>query len=66
MAHLEGAYEQVNHRLASIDGRLDNVERKIDAAVRSLDAKIDSRFTWTIGVVFGSWLTTILAVFLRH
>jgi len=66
MAYLEGAFEQVNHRLNSIDGRLDSLDRKIDMRFDALDGKIDQRFMWTIGVVLGTWLTTILAIFLHH
>ena len=77
MAHLEEAFEQFGRSLASIEGRFDAVDRKIDGRFDSLDRKIDSRFDtldqkidqrfmWTIGVVLSTWLTTILAVFLRH
>jgi uncharacterized coiled-coil protein SlyX len=76
MAHLEGAYEQVNLRLASMDGRLDSLDRRMDSLDRrmdslgrkvdqfftALDGKIDSRFMWTIGVVLASWLTTSLGI----
>jgi len=80
MAHIEGTYEQVNERLGSIDARFAGIDRRfasIDARFDSIDArfnsidlrldhKIDQRFMWTIGVVMGTWLTTILAVFLHH
>jgi tetrahydromethanopterin S-methyltransferase subunit G len=49
-----------------IDGRFDSLDRKIDSRFDTLDQKIDQRFMWTIGVVLSTWLTTILAVFLRH
>jgi tetrahydromethanopterin S-methyltransferase subunit G len=80
MAHLEGAFEQIGRhlasidsrfasidsRFASIDARLDAMDSKIDFVYRALDAKIDSRFMWTIGVVLGSWLTTIAGIFLHR
>lgn len=44
MAHLEGAYEQSNERLASMDRRLDAIDR---------------RFNWVIGLILLSWLTII-------
>ena len=62
MAHLEGAYEQTSQRLAAIDLRFDAIDRRFDG----LDRKIDERFLWTIGVVFATWLTTIIAIFLHH
>jgi tetrahydromethanopterin S-methyltransferase subunit G len=73
MAQLEGAYEQVNHRLDSMDRHIDSLGKKIDALGNRLDAKIDAlaamidakidkRFLWTVGIMFGSWLTTMLGV----
>jgi hypothetical protein len=43
MAHLEGAYEQVGHRLTAIDLRFDALDRKIDLVRDALDKKIDQR-----------------------
>lgn len=73
MAHLEGAYDQVNHRLDSLDGHLNGLRQEVtslgvamnsrlDALSARLDAKIDQRFTWTIGIVVSTWLTTIAAI----
>jgi flagellar biosynthesis/type III secretory pathway protein FliH len=44
MARLEGAYEQIDRRLATVEGRLENLELKVDAGFNRLDAKIDARF----------------------
>lgn len=84
MAHLEGTYEQVNERLASIESRfpaidlrfsaldrkLDDLHRaldtKIDAKIDGLNAKIDHRFTWTVGIILGTWITTISALLFHH
>ncbi|MGH7736728.1 MAG: hypothetical protein ACREMP_02480 [Candidatus Tyrphobacter sp.] len=65
MAHLEGAFEQINWHLASIDSRFTAIDMRFDA----MDRKIDQRFMWTIGVVVGTWVTTmlgILAILARH
>jgi tetrahydromethanopterin S-methyltransferase subunit G len=47
IAHVEGAFDQVNERLGSIDRRLDG---------------IDTRFNWLTGIVIGTWATTILTI----
>lgn len=54
VAHLEGAYEQTNQRSAAYDLRFEALDR------------IDQRFMWTIGIVPGTWLSTIVAVFLHR
>lgn len=76
MAHLEGAYEQVNQRLGSIDLRFEGVDRRLETLDRKIDAlrvevtaKIDQRFMWTICIVASGWFTTIAAIlplYFRH
>ena len=44
IAHVEGAFDQVNERLGTIDRRLD---------------AMDSRFNWVIGTIVGAWVTMI-------
>jgi hypothetical protein len=44
IAHVEGAFDQVNERLGSIDRRLDGM---------------DTRFNWVIGTIVGAWVTMI-------
>ncbi len=41
LARLEGAYEQIDKRLGTIEGRLAVLEGKMDAGFTRLDAKID-------------------------
>ena len=66
MARLEGAYDQVSRRLMNIDPRFDALDRKIDLLRDTLDKKIDQRFTWTVGIVVTTWLTTIASIYLHH
>ena len=74
MAHLEGAYEQINHRLGTVEQRLGNLETRMDAGFArvderfaSLEQKIDQRFG-QIDQRFGqmdqrfTWLTGLLVV----
>lgn len=67
---IDRRFESIDRRFESIDRRFDVLDHKIelrfDTLFNALDRKIDQRFTWTIGVVLSTWLTTILAVFLRH
>ncbi|MFY9720619.1 MAG: hypothetical protein WAK16_13355 [Candidatus Cybelea sp.] len=65
MAPLEGSYEQIRDRLNSIDGRLASIDARfaqIDGRFAALEAKIDSRFSWLLGIVVTSWVTTILNI----
>lgn len=55
MARLEGAFEQVGERLNSIDRRLDRLEQSSE-----------SRFTWLVGIIVGTWITTILTFLFHH
>lgn len=65
MAHIEGAFEQMNERFGAVERRFDAVDRRFDAADRRFD-QMDRRFNWLTGIVVGTWTTTILAIFLHH
>ena len=69
MAHLEGAFSQVNARLDSIDHRLDSMDRRFD---QRFD-QADTRYNWLLGTVIASGITmfatqigTILTVLNHH
>jgi tetrahydromethanopterin S-methyltransferase subunit G len=77
IAHLEGAYEQVDKRLGSIEGRMTSLERKVDDGFthlrtdihrieQKLDGKIDTTFRWVIGIILVNWVTLMLAIFWRQ
>jgi len=51
IAHVEGAFDQVNERLGSIDRRLDSIDRRLDG--------VDARFNWVIGTLVGGFVTII-------
>ncbi len=44
LARLEGAYEQIDRRLGTIEGRLAVLEGKVDAGFVRLNGKIDAGF----------------------
>jgi tetrahydromethanopterin S-methyltransferase subunit G len=58
ISHIEGAFDQVNERLGSIDRRLDSMETRFEGRF----AQIDQRFIWVIGTIVGTWIATILAI----
>lgn len=53
MAHVEGAFNQVDRRLDGLERRFDSFEYL--TALRF--DQIDRRFNWLTGIVVGSWLT---------
>lgn len=80
MSHLEGAYDRVGRRLDSLDFHMDrlaaridhfgtSINARVDALAARLDEKIDARFTWTIGIIVGTWagtIATMIALFLHR
>lgn len=58
IAHVEGAFDQVNERLGSIERRLDSIDVRF--------THVDSRFNWLTGIVVSSWVTTILTILFHH
>lgn len=55
MAHLEGAYEQINTRLGDLRSDVQDLGRKTDA-----------NFRWMIGIILANWITIILTILLRQ
>jgi hypothetical protein len=51
ISHVEGIVEQINERMGGVERRLDSIETRFDA-----------RFNWVIGIILGTWITTILTV----
>lgn len=80
VAHLEGGFEQVNHRLGSLELRMSNVERKIDEFKDSILSVMESRFSqvdqrfgqmdqkfnWVLGLIVVSILTPLIERFALH
>ena len=77
MVRLEGAYEQIDKRLGSLEGRMASLERKVDEgfarlrqdltqAIDRVGQKLDATFRWVIGIVLVNSFTLMLAIFLRR
>ena len=63
MAHLEGAYEQINHRMGAIEKRLDGFDARfaqVDARFAQLDRKIDTHFLWILGLLIVSIILPVV------
>ena len=77
MVRLEGAYEQIDKRLGSLESRMASLERKVDEgfarlrqdltqAIDRVGQKLDATFRWVIGIVLVNSITLMLAIFLRR
>jgi tetrahydromethanopterin S-methyltransferase subunit G len=77
IARLEGAYEQIDKRLGSVEARMASLERKVDEgfarlrqdltqAIDRVGQKLDATFRWVIGIVLINWITLMLAILLRR
>jgi tetrahydromethanopterin S-methyltransferase subunit G len=66
----------IDRRLDSMDGRFDRLEQKLDLRFAAIDGRfgqidqrfgqIDQRFNWLIGIVLGTWITTMLTILFHH
>ncbi|MHB8732097.1 MAG: hypothetical protein ACYDAB_09925 [bacterium] len=70
MAHLEGAYEQIDRRLGSLERRMDDgfiqLRTEITGVDQRLNQKLDTHFRWLIGIILINWITVVLAIFNKH
>ena len=66
IAHLEGAYEQVDKRLGAIEAGLRDLRSEVRSEFQEMGRKIDNTFRWVIGVILVNWITVMLAIFLRR
>ena len=80
IAHLEGAYERINHRLGTVETRLSNVESKIDdrfdrvddqfhrigGRFDDLESRLDRRISFLYGLIVISILIPLVTRFALH
>ncbi|MGH9782929.1 MAG: hypothetical protein ACRD88_01985 [Terriglobia bacterium] len=69
IAHMEGAYEQIDKRLGSLEARLASMEAEMKTMRRDLENRMDNHFRWTLGFQIATLLSligTLLAVLLRQ
>lgn len=69
IAHLEGAYEQIDKRLGSVEsavvGLRSEIKQEMGQLRSDLTARMDSQFHWLLGTLLSTWVTLFLAIFLR-
>ncbi|MBV8343807.1 MAG: hypothetical protein JO190_02310 [Candidatus Eremiobacteraeota bacterium] len=73
MAHVEGAFLQVDRRLESLErtmtARFADVTSHMESRFNQVDSRfslVDQRFNWLTGIVIASWLSTIVTVLFHH
>ncbi len=62
ISRLEGAYEQVDARLADPSSRMDSVEANFSARMDAMEAKFGARFNTQLILTVGSWVTLMAAI----
>ncbi|QSQ10535.1 hypothetical protein H0A61_02943 [Koleobacter methoxysyntrophicus] len=76
VSKIEGILEQMDKRLGSIetlynklDSKIDSIYNRLDSKIDSIYEKLDSRIAvsnrWMIGLMLGSWITLMTAIFLK-
>jgi len=63
---LESRFGQLEQSTSSRLGQLEQAMNSRFAQVDARFALIDQRLTWLIGIVVGTWITTILTVLFHH
>jgi hypothetical protein len=59
IAHLEGAYEQIDKRLESVDGQLRDLRSDVRSLRTELVARMDRQFFWILGLLIISILSPL-------
>lgn len=65
MARLEGAYEQIDRRLASIEADIRELRGEIRGEIGGLRAEMRQQFYWVIGLIVVTILVPIGLRFLN-
>jgi tetrahydromethanopterin S-methyltransferase subunit G len=56
------SFAQVDARFAQIDGRFAQLETRFDLRLGRIEQVLESRFTWLIGLMLGTWVSLMLVV----
>ena len=65
IAHLEGAYEQIDKRLGGVESGLGLLRSEIGQLRSELTGRMDTQFRWLLGTTMTMWMTVLLAIFFR-
>ncbi len=69
MAHLEGAFLQLDRRMESLERMVDTRFNQVESRFNQLESRfpiIDQRFNWLTGILVTSWISTIVTVLLHR
>ena len=55
----ESVSARFTHMEESVSARFERVDRKLDGFREELDRKMTNYFTWTVGLIATSWLSTM-------
>ena len=69
VSRLEGAFEQMNERLGSIEsnigalrGEVAGLRQDINTSIAELRRELHTNFRWTMGTIIAMWVTVICAI----
>lgn len=68
IAHLEGAYEQIDKRLSSVEAAVVQLRQELSQEISKLRQETREQFRWLLGFQILSWLSilgTLLAFLFR-
>ena len=66
MAHLEGAYEQLDKRLGDLTSTMDARFAQVDLRLDGLGQKVDGLQWRMTALIVATWITVMLAIFFHH
>ncbi len=58
--------DRIDIRLDRFDTRLDRFDAKVDGKFDTLHTEVSTQFRWIVGLIFGTWVTTISAIFFHR
>lgn len=71
-AKIEGILEQMDKRLDRVEVGIIDLKNEIKSDMGRLEtnlraeiSKLDSKFMWLIGIIIGTWVTTILTIIFK-
>ncbi len=71
-AKIEGLLEQMDKRLDRVEVGIIDLKNEIKSDMGRLEtnlraeiSKLDSKFMWLIGIIIGTWVTTILTIIFK-
>lgn len=63
--HVDRRFDQVDHRFEQMDNRFAQMDHRFAQMDHRFD-QVDRRFTWLVGLVVGTWGTSILGIIFHH